>query len=225
MNRKNLVITILLSAFLLALVCPMTRSQTSIEYDPWADINDDGKIDMRDIAYIARLFGTAGDPTKPVYVTNWPQDRPPSIKRGLEKIVVQETLYPGIYVGIPGYGSVVHYWFNFKPEGKLVNVTEVYVNIMWKADVDGTAAQPHAVYLIFWNVSDPFNFTYFKLGPLGPGVDVKNDCFKASEENPQFDFSLITEGINQLSIERSDSYGNYIYILKLELFIEYYYLG
>jgi hypothetical protein len=48
-------------------------SQTTFQYDPWADINDDGKIDMKDIGYICRLFGTTGDPTKNVNVINFPQ--------------------------------------------------------------------------------------------------------------------------------------------------------
>jgi hypothetical protein len=52
---------------------PMSGSQTAVQYDPWADMNDDGKIDIKDIAYSSRLFGTLGDPTKNVNVTNWPQ--------------------------------------------------------------------------------------------------------------------------------------------------------
>jgi len=32
------------------------------DYDPWADINDDGKIDMRDVYVVARKFGTTGTP-------------------------------------------------------------------------------------------------------------------------------------------------------------------
>ena len=32
------------------------------EYDPWADINDDGKIDILDIAYVAQRFGSTGTP-------------------------------------------------------------------------------------------------------------------------------------------------------------------
>ena len=56
-------------------------SQTTVQYDPWADINDDGKIDLKDIIYEIRLFGTTGDPTKNVNVTNWPtQQAEPSWK-------------------------------------------------------------------------------------------------------------------------------------------------
>jgi len=51
-------------------------SQTTFQYDPWADINDDGKIDAKDIGYTCRLFGKTGDPTKNVNVTNWPVQQP-----------------------------------------------------------------------------------------------------------------------------------------------------
>jgi hypothetical protein len=62
---------------MLALVfIPMSGSQTAVQYDPWADMNDDGKIDIKDIAYSSRLFGTLGDPTKNVNVTNWPTHPP-----------------------------------------------------------------------------------------------------------------------------------------------------
>jgi hypothetical protein len=41
---------------------PMSGSQTAVQYDPWADMNDDGKIDAKDIGYVCRLFGKTGDP-------------------------------------------------------------------------------------------------------------------------------------------------------------------
>jgi hypothetical protein len=39
-----------------------TRSQTPGQYDPWLDINDDGRILIDDVAWVARAFGTRGDP-------------------------------------------------------------------------------------------------------------------------------------------------------------------
>jgi hypothetical protein len=199
-------------------------SQTTFQYDPWADINDDGKIDMRDIGYTCRLFGTTGDPTKNVNVTNWPQDRPPTVKKGVQKVIIQDTMYPPTQLAAPGYGCIEYYYWVFKPEGKLINVTNIYVNIIWRADVAGTGSQPHSVYLEFINMSNVWDWTYFKLGPLGPDTTIKNECFSARKENPSFKFSLITEGVNYMAIDRNDSYGNYIYIYKLELIIEYYYL-
>jgi len=75
-TKKDLVIVIL-ATFCLALtlftVLPTHSSAgAASEYDPWADINDDGKIDLKDIGYAARLFGAYGDPTKSVTTNrNW----------------------------------------------------------------------------------------------------------------------------------------------------------
>lgn len=44
-------------------------SQYAGRYDPWADIDGDGKIDMKDVGTVARGFGTYGDPAKPVIVS------------------------------------------------------------------------------------------------------------------------------------------------------------
>ena len=63
MSGKNLVIAMLFSAVLLALAfSPMTGSQTTHEYDPWADMNDDGMIRIDDVYYVASKFGTTGTP-------------------------------------------------------------------------------------------------------------------------------------------------------------------
>lgn len=46
-----------------------TESSSSVsEYDPWVDTNDDGQINILDIAATAIAFGTSGDPTKPVEI-------------------------------------------------------------------------------------------------------------------------------------------------------------
>jgi len=80
LNGKNYLVAIMLTALMLALMfIPMSGSQTTVQYDPWADINDDGKIDIKDIAYSSRLFGTLGDPTKNVNVTNWMSPKPKTV--------------------------------------------------------------------------------------------------------------------------------------------------
>jgi hypothetical protein len=75
MIRKDLIIAILATFCLTAtlfLVIP-TRSQTANQYDPWLDTNADGKIDGKDLGTTAYAFGSYGDPTKDVNVTNWRQ--------------------------------------------------------------------------------------------------------------------------------------------------------
>jgi hypothetical protein len=73
MNVKNYLIAAVLSAMVLALMfIPMSGSQSSKQYDPWLDYNDDGKISLADLVSLAQSYGTTGDPTKNVNVTNWP---------------------------------------------------------------------------------------------------------------------------------------------------------
>lgn len=72
MNGKNFLAATMLTALILALTfIPLSGSQTAMPYDSWADINDDGKVDLKDIGYICRLFGTYGDPTKNVTVSGY----------------------------------------------------------------------------------------------------------------------------------------------------------
>jgi hypothetical protein len=72
LDWRNFLGAVALSAMVLALTfVPLSGGQTSMPYDPWADINDDGRIDIRDIGYICRLFGTYGDPAKNVSVSGY----------------------------------------------------------------------------------------------------------------------------------------------------------
>jgi len=71
MGKKHFTIASLISIVLLTVMLVPTSSQGA-DYDPWADINEDGNIDIYDVAYEAQRFGTSGDPTKNVNVTNWP---------------------------------------------------------------------------------------------------------------------------------------------------------
>jgi len=70
-SRKDLVIAVLATFCLSATLFMIMPSRSQREYDPWVDVNDDGEIDITDVAWSAYLFGTSGDPTKNVNVTNW----------------------------------------------------------------------------------------------------------------------------------------------------------
>lgn len=70
MHRKDAIITILATfclSFLILVVVPIKSGQP---YDPWTDIDENGKIDMRDIGTVASRFGTSGEPTRTVNVIN-----------------------------------------------------------------------------------------------------------------------------------------------------------
>ncbi|MDH5482621.1 MAG: hypothetical protein OEY22_07075 [Candidatus Bathyarchaeota archaeon] len=65
----NVVLTTMLVAALF-----LTFAKGPIEpYDPWADPNDDGYIDVKDLLNLALRYGSFGDPTKPVALGsyNW----------------------------------------------------------------------------------------------------------------------------------------------------------
>ncbi len=64
LKRKGLSVAALLVFCLTASffgILPIS-GESARDYDPWFDVNDDGKIDMRDIAEVARRFGSEGDP-------------------------------------------------------------------------------------------------------------------------------------------------------------------
>jgi len=59
--KKNTIITLLVAFSLaVALFTVILVGGQSVEYDPWIDVNDDGKIDMKDIGQVARAFGATG---------------------------------------------------------------------------------------------------------------------------------------------------------------------
>jgi len=74
-TKRHLIIVALLTFCVTATLFMIqpTRSQSGVgEYNPWADYNEDGLIDIFDLVPGAASFGTEGDPTKNVNVTNWP---------------------------------------------------------------------------------------------------------------------------------------------------------
>ena len=59
----------------LALVFCLTATLfvvASTGYDPWVDQDEDGDVDASDLNVLAGEYGSTGDPTKNVSVTNWP---------------------------------------------------------------------------------------------------------------------------------------------------------
>jgi len=71
MNWKSYLVAVLLSSMIIALMfIPMSGSQSTKQYDPWLDYNDDGKISLADLVSLAQSYGTTGNPTKPVIINN-----------------------------------------------------------------------------------------------------------------------------------------------------------
>ncbi len=61
MRKRNSMAICLMSVVVLTLASvPISTQQGVRDYDPWCDVNDDGKIDIKDVATIAAKFGTEG---------------------------------------------------------------------------------------------------------------------------------------------------------------------
>jgi hypothetical protein len=88
MNGKLFVIATLFAVILLTVAYVPIASREAQPYDPWADYNSDGKIDITDVANIAARFGTAGDPTRNVTITGH-----------ATKVIIAAN---GVMVGAPG---------------------------------------------------------------------------------------------------------------------------
>jgi len=73
-TKKDLIVVVLATFCLTLTLFGIIPTRSAGTYDPWVDTNEDGKIDGKDIAAAAKAFGTLGDPTKNVNVTNWPAD-------------------------------------------------------------------------------------------------------------------------------------------------------
>jgi len=76
-TKKDLVIVVLATLCLILTLFTIlpthsSSSTAALEYDPWIDVNGDGKIDITDVAMTSGSFGTYGNSTKNVNVTNWP---------------------------------------------------------------------------------------------------------------------------------------------------------
>jgi hypothetical protein len=84
-------------------VIPTRSSSNSLPYDPWVDLNGDGKIDIYDITWAAELYDTSGDPTRNVNVTNLPLDEYGNLKIGS----LATRQYVKFYCQDYGYGKIM----------------------------------------------------------------------------------------------------------------------
>ena len=72
MKASALTLANLIVASLLLLTPFLVGLTASAPYDPWYDLDENGEIDIFDVVRIAGTYGTSGDSSKNVNVTNWP---------------------------------------------------------------------------------------------------------------------------------------------------------
>jgi len=61
-NGKQFLVATVFAAVLLTMAFTPISSQQTGTYDPWLDMNDDGRIDIKDLAMVAKAYGTLGTP-------------------------------------------------------------------------------------------------------------------------------------------------------------------
>jgi len=103
-TRKHLVLTVLVTACMMLSLFQMLPASSLVgEYNPWADYNGDGTIDIFDIVPVAVSFGAEGDSTKNVNVTNWQISKDVSVW-WLEDVIPGGLMSPAYNAG--GFGRL-----------------------------------------------------------------------------------------------------------------------
>jgi hypothetical protein len=133
--RKYLVVAVLvISCLVLTRLAVVTFSYGGIVYNPWYDINDDGKIDVKDVYKVSQAYGTNGVPLAKAsvqYDSGWIDI---TDKRG-QNIMVMHGLgitdwnNESIDVGIMGKTS---------PDGGLLRYLGLTRNMGWSRTYGGT---------------------------------------------------------------------------------------
>jgi hypothetical protein len=216
--RKDMIFAVLTTFCLCALMFAVIPIQSGLPYDPWSDIDDSGKIDMKDIGNVAARFMTSGDSTKNVTVTNWPQDRPLTIKKGVEKIVVTD-----ISQGLEFHATTtLYFYYDFEPKGSFINVTEVYYNIV----SEHGAAYPFGQHFIRLPDTSPIDYhTWVRLFLVSDTIQSFRGTASEYAYSEPFNFSYIHQGMNKVALDNNQTGYGSLWVYNFELFIEYYYWG
>ena len=96
-TRKDLMVAAILTFCLTAtlfMIIPTESSPAAGEYDPWVDINEDGEINIMDIASVAKSYGASGNPERTVQIMH------STFEDGIEDIYIdpgEGWQYPEVY--------------------------------------------------------------------------------------------------------------------------------
>ncbi len=132
--RRDLIIVALTTFCLTAtlfMIVP-TRSADDTNWDPWADIREDGIVDIYDAIMLSNAFGSSGTTPRNVNVMNWPAS-------------TQETVFYQQSTG--GYSNL----YNASGFG--------HVHVLW--DVSGLAGSENVTIRGFSEIHDPDGSGYY----------------------------------------------------------------
>ena len=141
MNRKDVIFSVLTTFCLCALIFSVLPIRGSQPYDPWADLDDNGKISMADIGFMCQMFGTYGNPTKNVTVFSMPYE----IQSGT--ITATQNGVSTVYITCNGYSrlsvllAATNVYLGGAPNKVLVSVQA----IRWLASLSTTTGSYQTV--------------------------------------------------------------------------------
>jgi hypothetical protein len=232
-TKKDLVIAILctfcLTATLFTIIPTRSSTTNSREYDPWTDISGDGIIDYLDISISARLFGTTGDPTRNINVTNFPLDGEGNlrVRQATEPL---QTYKDCVEISVLDASRVkdgtehgvcvccCSYRFCFAPKQTFLNVTKF------------------AVSMVLYNETTGWQRNYFNMQMNGQTVFAGGyklyyeqisyyPMFFGTETSDPSNCTFVKPGINYLTTDFNAPPTSPVFILQITIFIEYNYLG
>jgi len=106
-GKKIVAYTLLAVVLLMVVIVPLSTQQGGGVYDAWLDYNDDGIIDAKDLHSLGQSYGTLGDSTKNMNITNWPLDAAGNIKVINEYRMLDLQLLDNAYIST--WGSMHFY--------------------------------------------------------------------------------------------------------------------
>ena len=140
--RVTALLSIILAAGLLTSVFFMTTTSSSPSvggYDPWVDLNDDGKIDYKDLFMLARAYGTSGTPINKTALLLELQTRIDMLNSTLSNIPRNNETYSTTLADISGYSAL--FWQNMSDmsvEITLATKSTLLIMFSAQARVSGT---------------------------------------------------------------------------------------
>lgn len=244
MIRKNIIFAVLATFCLTTILFTVIPVGSYGTYDPWLDSpSEDGKIDARDVAPVAAAYGSTGNPTKNVNVTNFPSTYDANVMNFPAEYNMNVTNFPLDEDGnllvkeqttTNIYTDAVEITI-LEPSTRLINGTEY-----------GCPASLHGPYFAFSPKQKFLNVTRFSFMVMGAvetntgwtnyGFDayinnqfVYTDTLQVYNKYTDYKWvlvndpdkcSLINPGINRITID----FGSpIVYLQKIVMLIEYEY--
>jgi hypothetical protein len=203
------------------------------EYDPFYDVSSeergypDGKIDMRDVGAIARQFGTQGNSSRNVTITNYVNGGIPygcCQEPGIYKEIMEITVldWSSMLSGAGAYDVGVqlksHHLraflpFDFSPKGTLLNITDFWIIITDSC---------HPGMTIYYDITINDNTTVTTT-PRGASGDFWALGINSIQLGEELVNDLIYPGINTLEFWNVQGSGNYVVLYRITILIEYEY--